>query len=175
MFSKALYKQSWKANWVLWLSTTLVSTFVLVIIMFLIGGDGMGSLTTSFTETIVYDELESQYENMSLNYYTLSDDVLLEFDKKFLDFYLDEFVKNPSDIETVIENAANAASNYITENILTLMHDIDSTILINDDRYNELMFSVMITFQALYEYGMELYLPPLFAHLTNEDYQALLI
>src|SRR5690554_2570327 len=137
MFSKALYKQSWKANWVLWLSTTLVSTFVLIIIMFLIGGDGMGSLTTSFTETIVYDELESQYENMSLNYYSLSDDVLLEFDQKFLDFYLNEFEKNPTDIDGAIEEAANSASIYVKENILSKMQTIDSTIVLDDDRSEE--------------------------------------
>ena len=175
MFSKALYKQSWKANWVLWLSTTLVSTFVLVIIMFLIGGDGMGSLTTSFTETIVYDELESQYENMSLNYYSLSDDVLLEFDQKFLDFYLDEFEKNPTDIDGAIEEAANSALIYVTENILSKMQTIDSTIVLDDDKYNELLFSVLSTFGVIYESGMETYLPPLFAHLTDEDYQELLV
>src|SRR5690554_3866562 len=175
MFSKALYKQSWKANWVLWLSTTLVSTFVLVIIMFLIGGEGLGSLTTSFTETIVYDELESQYENMSLNYYSLSDDVLLEFDQKFLDFYLDEFEKNPTDIEGAFEKALISSNDYISLNLLEKMQTIDSTIVLDDDKYNDLMFSVLVTFQVLYESGMENYLPPLFAHLTDDDYQVLLV
>lgn len=175
MFSKALYKQSWKANWVLWLSTTLVSTFVLVIIMFLIGGEGMGTLTSSFTETIVYDELESQYENMSLNYYSLSDDVLLELDQKFLYYYLDEFEKNPTDIEGAFEKALKSSNDYIYLNLLEKMQTIDSTIVLDDDKYNELLFSVMSTFGVLYDYGMENYLPPLLAHLTDDDYQELLI
>src|SRR5690554_4998410 len=120
MFSKALYKQSWKANWVLWLSTTLVSTFVLVIIMFLIGGEGMGTLTSSFTETIVYDELESQYENMSLNYYTLNDDILYDFDKLFLDFYIEEVKENPyvTPSEETFLAASDNTSNIIFRNLL---------------------------------------------------------
>lgn len=39
MFSRALYKQSWKANWIQWLSVLVVSVFVLVIIMLMSGGE----------------------------------------------------------------------------------------------------------------------------------------
>src|SRR5690554_4839655 len=107
MFSKALYKQSWKANWVLWLTTTIVSVFVLVIIMSLIGGEGMGRLTSTFTETVVEEELKSNFQNASLNYYTLTEETLEDFDLLFIDSYVFELKENPF-IEPSEETFTNA-------------------------------------------------------------------
>jgi len=170
MFSKALYKQSWKANWVLWTTTTLVSTFVLVIIMFLIGGEGMGKITSSFTETIVYDELSSQYENMSLNYYTLIEDSLYDFDKAFLDSYLDIVEDNPyqePNAET-FEQASLNAYGIISSNLLNKMHEIDETITEGDQKYQELFGAFLYGFGALSL--DETYLPNLVSDITEQDY-----
>ena len=82
MFSKALYKQSWKANWVIWLATTVVSVFVLVIIMSLNGGEGMGKLTSTFTETIVEENLKSNFENSGFVFRLGGDEfTVLSYDK----------------------------------------------------------------------------------------------
>src|SRR5690554_2807861 len=95
MFSKSLYKQSWKANGLLWVATTLVATFVLVIIMGLLGGEGIGTLTTTFTETIIEEQFTSNYQNTSINYYILTNDSLEEFDSKYVEGYLIELNQNP--------------------------------------------------------------------------------
>lgn len=107
MFSFALFKQSWKANGLLWLVTTIVSTFVLIIIMSLTGGEGLVSLTSSFAETVVYEELSSSFESSVLNYYSIGTESLEEFDRAFLEgFYLE--IQNKPGIQPTEEDAKGA-------------------------------------------------------------------
>ena len=94
MFSKALYKQSWKANWIQWLAIAVVSGFILTIIMLMSGGDGIGSLTSSFTETFVKDTLESEYQNTTLNYHSIIYENLEHFDNAFFENYLEQIKDN---------------------------------------------------------------------------------
>jgi len=101
MFNIPLYKQSWKANWVLWLITTLVSCFVLTIIMLIIGGKGMGTIHSSIDKGFVEDELSANFKATSLNYYNVSNDSLEEFDKAFLDIFVEELKTNPAPVEEI--------------------------------------------------------------------------
>src|SRR5690554_977565 len=147
MFSKALYKQSWKANWVLWLSTTIVSTFVLVVIMFLVGGEGLGKLTKSFTETIVYEELSSKYENSSLTYYTLTDETLYDFDKMFIDNYIIEIKENPFVVpnEETFMNVSLKTFMEINSTLINRIKEFEPTIELDDIRYQELSSAILLS------------------------------
>lgn len=145
MFSWALYKQSWKANWITWLAIALVNCFILVIIMLMAGGEGLGSITKAVTETFVKDELEANYKNSAINYHYVSNDSLENFDKAFLDQYINEIKSNPYQAPTEV-NIANAYSyavnQYITE-VDRKIKNIDSSYVEDSAPYEELMGAAM--------------------------------
>lgn len=147
MFSKALYRQSWKANWIQWLAITLVSSFILIIIMFMSGGDGIGSITSSFRETFVKDQLESEYNNTSLSYYSISEENLIFFDAAFIGKYLEQIKDNKFEAPTeeYVTNAyLYALSSYetkVSETILNLYPAIQTDQL----EYIELMGAAMFS------------------------------
>ena len=148
MFSKALYKQSWKANWIQWLAVTLVSSFVLVIIMMMSGGDGIGSLTSSFKETFAKQALQSQFENTAINYHYVSNESLETFDQAFLDQYLVEIQSNPyqAPTEENIMNAYQYAISHFQEEADRQIKGMDETYTEETAAYQELLGAAMFTF-----------------------------
>ena len=147
MFSKALFKQSWKANWVLWTSVTIVSCFVLLIIMILSGGDGLGSITSSFVKTFTKDHLTSEFQNTSINYNIVTNNPLKSFDEVFLDSYVIEIKNNPystptqDNIEAAYITAINAYQTAVNNKINQIIPDFD----ISSNEYLELMGVAMFT------------------------------
>lgn len=85
MFSKALYKQSWKANWISWVAVSLVMSFILVIIMGMSGGSGVGNIASSFTDTLISASIEGNFQKSSLNYYYVTTDSFADLDQKVID------------------------------------------------------------------------------------------
>src|SRR5690554_5712656 len=171
MFSKALYKQSWKANWIIWLATTTVSVFVLVIIMSIIGGEGMGKLTSTFTETIVEENLKSNFENASLNYYTLTEDTLEDFDLLFIDNFVLELKEKPfvEPNETTFTNAFLKSIEVTNEKMLSRLEETYPNITVDDDLYIELSSAIMLAFsEDLMESNYDVY--SLISHLEEADY-----
>lgn len=171
MFSKALYKQSWKANWVMWLSTTLVSLFVLVIIMSLVGGQSIGSLTTSFTETIIYENLETNYENQSLNYYTLTEETLIDFDEEFINEYVIELKENPfvEPNEETFEKAFLNAFNKIDAGMLERLKKVYPELKETDELYIELSNAIKVAFsEEMHTSTYDVF--SLVSHLEAADY-----
>lgn len=69
MFSKPLFKQSLKANSVMWAIVTALTCFMLACVM-IIGGSGtVGNLEAGVTDTIITHEIESSLKQRSLSYY----------------------------------------------------------------------------------------------------------
>ena len=147
MFSKALYKQSWKANWLQWLSVTLVSCFILTIIMSMAGGEGISSLTTSFTDTFVKDQLQSNFENTAINYHYVSNDSLESFDKAFLDQYIVEIKNSPfqAPSEESIANAYSFAIGEYQKDVAKRINSIDESFVVGTKPYEELFGVAMFT------------------------------
>ncbi len=147
MFSKALYKQSWKANWIQWLAIAVVSGFILTIIMLMSGGDGLGSLTSSFTETFVKDTLESEYQNTALNYHSITYENLEHFDNAFFDKYLEQIKDNKFQEPTplYIQNAYIHAVGVYQYNLDLYIKSIDSSYDENSMEYQELMGVAMFS------------------------------
>ncbi len=85
MFSKALYKQSWKANWISWVAVSLVMSFILVIIMGMSGGSGVGNIASSFTDTLISASIEGNFQKSSLNYYYVTTESFADLDQKVID------------------------------------------------------------------------------------------
>ncbi len=83
MFSKALFKQSCKANGTMWAIITFATCFMLACVMLISGNGNIGAVKNSIQDTIITKEVDSQMQNRALNYYNNAEDGLTTFDKKF--------------------------------------------------------------------------------------------
>lgn len=85
MFSKALFKQSCKANGTMWAIITFAVCFMLACVMLISGNGNIGEVKNSIQDTIIQKEIDSQLEKRALTYYTVADDGLSKFDTLFSD------------------------------------------------------------------------------------------
>lgn len=83
MFSKALFKQSCKANGTMWGIITFAVCFMLACVMLISGNGNIGEFKDSIQDTIITKEIESQMEKRALSYYTTAEDGLIKFDSIF--------------------------------------------------------------------------------------------
>lgn len=69
MFSKALFKQSVKANRLMWAIVTAMVCFMLACVMVIGGGGNVGNAATGVTDTIIANTIESSAKKRGLSYY----------------------------------------------------------------------------------------------------------
>lgn len=81
MFSKALFKQSCKANGLMWAIITFAVCFMLACVMLISGSGNIGDVTIGVGDTIIETEIEANMKNRALNYYKMSSDGLIKFDE----------------------------------------------------------------------------------------------
>lgn len=84
MFSKALFKQSCKANKVMWSIITFAVCFMLACVMLISGNGNIGKVKDGLEDTIITGEITAQIKSRSLNYYSISVDGLKHFDNYFV-------------------------------------------------------------------------------------------
>lgn len=85
MFSKALFKQSCKANGTMWAIITFATCFMLACVMLISGNGNIGVVKNSIQDTIITKELDSQMQKRALSYYENAEDGLEKFDVLFSD------------------------------------------------------------------------------------------
>lgn len=85
MFSKALFKQSCKANGTMWAIITFAVCFMLACVMLISGSGALGNTKDAIQDTIIRQEIDAQLEKRSLNYYGNATDGLSHFDGLFAD------------------------------------------------------------------------------------------
>lgn len=83
MFSKALFKQSCKANGTMWGIITFAVCFMLACVMLISGNGNIGEVKDSIQDTIITKEIDSQMEKRALSYYVTVEDGLMKFDSIF--------------------------------------------------------------------------------------------
>lgn len=83
MFSKALFKQSCKANGAMWGIITFAVCFMLACVMLISGNGNIGEVKNSIQDTIIVKEIDAQMEERALSYYADAEDGLTEFDTLF--------------------------------------------------------------------------------------------
>ena len=83
LFSKALFKQSCKANGTMWMIITAAVCFMLACVMLISGSGSLGEVKNSIQDTIIRKEVDSQLEQRGLNYYLMSKDGMETFDPAF--------------------------------------------------------------------------------------------
>lgn len=83
MFSKALFKQSCKANGTMWSIITFAVCFMLACVMLISGNGNIGEVKNSIQDTIITKEIDAQMEKRSIFYYSTGESGLAEFDALF--------------------------------------------------------------------------------------------
>lgn len=83
MFSKALFKQSCKANGTMLGIITAAVCFMLACVMLISGNGTIGAVKDSIQDTIITKEIDAGLEKRAVNYYTGAADGLEQFDRLF--------------------------------------------------------------------------------------------
>lgn len=83
MFSKALFKQSCKANGTMWSIITFAVCFMLACVMLISGSGSIGEVKNSIQDTIIVKEIDAGLESRAINYYANAADGLDRFDRLF--------------------------------------------------------------------------------------------
>lgn len=84
MFSKALFKQSCKANGTMWGIITFAVCFMLACVMLISGNGSIGEVKNSIQDTIIIEEIDAELEKRALSYYSTSSSGLEKFDELFV-------------------------------------------------------------------------------------------
>ena len=83
LFSKALFKQSIKANGLMWLIITAAVCFTLSCVMLISGTSNISSVKDGIQDTIIEELIKSEVKKSSINIYSNSFIAEETFDKKF--------------------------------------------------------------------------------------------
>ena len=83
MISKALFKQSCKANGTMWAIITFAVCFMLACVMMISGSGNIGKTKDAIQDTIIQKEVESSFKQRNLKYYSDATDGLEKFDGYF--------------------------------------------------------------------------------------------
>lgn len=84
MFSKALFKQSCKANGTMWAIITFAVCFMLASVMLISGSGSLGDTKNAIQDTIITKEIESSMESRAIGYYENAGEGLKKFDEHYL-------------------------------------------------------------------------------------------
>ncbi|MDE6398356.1 MAG: hypothetical protein K2L51_03450, partial [Clostridiales bacterium] len=87
MFSKSLFRQSCKANGLMWIIITVAVCFMLSCVMLIAGKGDLGDTKVVIEDAVVEGELTAQTESRAMNYYDITEGALQYFDTKFQEAY----------------------------------------------------------------------------------------
>ena len=107
MFSKALFKQSVKANYLMWCIITFAVCFMLACVMLISGGGDIADVKNGVEDTIIKSEIEANIKGRAINYYELDEAALTEFDN----YFIEEYAKS-GNAETAYATAVGRLKQY---------------------------------------------------------------
>ena len=81
MFSKALFKQSCKANGMMWAIITFAVCFMLACVMLISGSGNLGDVKNAIQDTIIVKEVDSNMEKRAVGYYINGEKGMEKFDE----------------------------------------------------------------------------------------------
>lgn len=84
MFSKALYKQSWKANGIMWGTVTATLCMMLAFVMLITGSGSLTESKAAFQDTFIMETLDSQIKEQAVANYAIVDQTMMSFDHNFV-------------------------------------------------------------------------------------------
>lgn len=107
MFSKSLFRQSCKANGLMWIIITVAVCFMLSCVMLIAGKGDLGDTKVVIEDAVVEGELTAQTESRAMNYYDITEGALQYFDTKFREAY------NADNGEVAVKTAYAAAAGAV--------------------------------------------------------------
>ena len=113
MFSKALFKQSLKANGIMWIIITFAVCFMLSCVMLISGTSTISEVKTSVSDTIIKEEIDSTIKKNEIAMYNMAYVGESKFDEYFVIDYqntLTTEMENPSFLTKVAEKMAGGMS-----------------------------------------------------------------
>jgi hypothetical protein len=127
LFSRALFKQSCKANGVMWSIITIAVCFMLACVMLISSTSSISSVKDTFKDTIVQETIKSSIKKTSVSEYSSSVDGEELFDTEFtakfneintLDTYTNSYVPT---LTTIITNyvSSDEVKEAITQEVTT--------------------------------------------------------
>lgn len=143
MFSKALFKQSCKANGTMWAIITFAVCFMLACVMLISGSDSIGSTIDAVEDTIIDKEINAAMELRAINYYENQTDGMKKFDELFIADIAAETAKNPADPKTAFVTAYARACEEIQEYVYAKALAVDPAYTRESAAAQEMLGSVM--------------------------------
>jgi len=113
MFSKALFKQSVKANGIMWLIITFAVCFMLCCVMLISGTSTISEVKSSVSDTIIKEVIESNIKKNEISMYNMSNIGEAKFDEYFVYEFnntLTEKKENPDFLAKVASKMAGGMS-----------------------------------------------------------------
>lgn len=179
MFSKALFKQSCKANGTMWAIITFAVCFMLACVMLISGSDSIGSTITAVEDTIIDKEITAAMEVRAINYYENQTNGMAKFDELFLGNIAAEIAGNPTDPQTAFVAAYTKSCEQVQEYVYAKALALDQAYTQESPETQEMLGSVMYAinpngmFDEFYlshgETVPESHIQPLVAHSLAGD------
>lgn len=108
MFSTALFKQSCKANGIMWAIITFAVCFMLACVMMIAGGGNIGTIRSGITNTIIESSVEAQAKTRASTYYSIVTPGLKQFDETFAAAYAQKYTEIKTADPSVPDETASA-------------------------------------------------------------------
>lgn len=179
MFSKALFKQSCKANGTMWAIITFAVCFMLACVMLISGSDSIGTTITAVEDTIIDREITAAMDVRAINYYENEVDGMTKFDELFLNDFAEETAASPSNPQAAFLSAYTKACGQIQDYVYAKALQINPAYTKESAEAQEMLGSVMYainpngTFDDFYvslgENVPENHAQPLIAHGLKGD------
>lgn len=136
LFSKALFKQSCKANKVMWTIITFAVCFMLACVMLISGGGKISKVKNGIEDTIIESEIDTGIKNTSTTYYMGEIKALTAYDNAYKQ--IESSCALPEMQETV---KAIVKGDKTDEATLAKAEQVNSLAMIYSSAYNEALTS----------------------------------
>ena len=118
LFSKALFKQSCKANGMMWLIITVAVCFMLACVMLISGTSNISSVKENIEDTIIEEVIDSSVRKGAISTYDAANEGEYLFDQVFVETF--NRLNTPEtyrQIADISDAATSAATELVTENV----------------------------------------------------------
>ena len=141
MFNKALFKQSIKANGLMWLIITIASCFMLSCVMLISGSGKIGQVANGVEDTIISETIDSTVKNNStLNYVYVSDATKI-FDETFADEiknnFLTRYAESADPTEAFKKTSTIDAPSVYAKSLASYKNNLETYTLTFDESYDQ--------------------------------------
>jgi len=118
IFSKALFKQSCKANGTMWLIITLAVCFMLSCVMLISGTSGISQVKEGIEETIIKETIKSEIKKEAIKLYDAAVEGELVFDQAFVEKFNELNTReNYNKVGSIIANAQSQGESLVGDSI----------------------------------------------------------